>query len=78
MNQNDNYGCSYIKYLVNMDYVEATQRRGVHDTFLRKATKIYDIVVLSVYCHWIVASYAPYYHNLGEVHNKIVYFLVNQ
>jgi hypothetical protein len=27
MNQNDNYGCSYIKYLVNMNYVEATQRR---------------------------------------------------
>ena len=41
-------------------------------------TKIYDIVVLSGYCHGIVASYAPYYHNLGEVHNKIVYLLVNQ
>ena len=27
MNQNDNYGCSYIKYLVSMNYVEATQHK---------------------------------------------------
>ena len=27
MNQNYNYGCSYIKYLITMKYVEATQRR---------------------------------------------------
>ena len=27
MNQNDNYGCSYIKYLVSMNFVEATQRK---------------------------------------------------
>ena len=27
MNQNDNYGFLYIKYLVSMNYVEATQRK---------------------------------------------------
>ena len=27
MNQNYNYDCSYIKYLISMKYVEAMQRR---------------------------------------------------